>query len=221
VGLVSCDNDDPINSIIIEKNNITVWVGKVDSIAVFSTNDLLSIKSDNEQIASAYFKNNYIVINAHDKSGKTILRLKDRSDREATIEVYVQTLFGAWREIEISRYKCEVIIDAEDKIIRESLKQSLWESAARRLRTTYGFYANTTKVEIITRDGERIEGEYQFSSEKLVLSYDKKTEIYEVSLLGLRFIQITQNLTEYYREQYPNAGIKNLLVNRYLQFISL
>jgi hypothetical protein len=221
ISLVSCHSDDSVNSIILKDSNVTIWVGQKDSIAILSNNKLLTVQSDDERIATSAIKNNTIIISAREQHGHTILRLKDGSESEITVDVYVQTLFGGWKETETSQYKREVIIDVEDGTIRESIRQQLLELTAKYLHAAYGFDANTQRLEIITDDGERTYGNFQFGNERLTMSYDGRSESYKVSLLGLRFIQLTQDYTEDFKKKYPDAGVCSVLSNRYLLYISL
>jgi F0F1-type ATP synthase epsilon subunit len=219
--LSSCSDDKDFVSVIPEVDTITIWVGQEDSVRITSESGSLSVQSDDEQIATAYIKDNLLIINAKEKSSSTIIRIKEGSIEKAQIKVYVQTLFGAWKEAETSHYKCEAIVNAEDGTVKEKIRQDLWEYAAKQLQTIYGFNAITQNLEIITTDNKRINGRFEYRNGDLILNYDNKSELYKVSPLGLHFIQLTQDFTEDLKKQYPNAGIHNALVNRYLLYISL
>lgn len=216
--LASCDENDS-NSIVIEEKSVTVWIGHETSVAIHSNASTLSVKSDNEKIATAMIKNDSVFIYAHDDYGATTLRITDGSNNEAEIQVHVQTIHGSWKETETDKYKCEAVVDAEDKEVEALLSQELWEYAAKRLNTIYGFGIND--LEIITPNRDRYSGSYQFGNQILTLNYDNSVESYKATLLGLRFILLTQDFTDLYKNQYPEAGISKAIVNRYITYISL
>ncbi len=219
--LISCSDDKDSVSVIPEVDTITIWVGQQDSVRITSESSSLSVQSDDEQIATAYIKDNLLIINAKEKTWNTIIRIKEGSVEKAQIKVYVQSIYGAWKAVENSHYKCEAIVNAEDETIKKKIRQDLWEYAAKQLQTIYGFTAVTQRLEIITLDNKRINGSFEYRNGNLILNYDNKIELYKVSPLGLQFIQLTQDFTEDLKKQYPNAGIHSALVNRYLLYISL
>lgn len=220
LSLASCEDNDT-HEIILEQNDVTIWIGQEATIGIISEIGSLSIESEDQTIASAIIKDNTVIIKAN-KSGKTALHLKDNSNKyTTTIIVYVQTLYGAWRETKGDQYEYEVIIEAEDEEVTNQLKQDLWESAVKLLGTTYGFYSDSQRLEVITTNGEKINGTFLFENEELTMNYNNNSEQYKVTFLGLRFIQLTQDLTDIYKNEYPDAGINKVLVKRYLSYISL
>lgn len=218
--LISC-NDDSTDEIILEQNDVTIWIGQEATIGIISEIGSLSIISEDETIASAIIKDNKVIVKANKKSGKTTLHLKNNSTKyTTTLIVYVQTLSGGWKETEKTGHQYEVFIEAEDEEIAKQLKQDLWESAVKLLGTTYGFYSDSQRLEVITRNGERAYGTFLFENEELTMSYNDNSEQYKVTLLGLRFIGLTQDLTDIYKNEYPDAGINKVLIKRYLSYIS-
>lgn len=216
LSFVSCE-DDNSEKLHLEQENVTVWIGQEASIKIISEVKSLSIESDDNTIATAIIKDNTIVIKAN-KSGKTILHLKDDLNKYATadIQVYVQTLSGGWKETETSQYKYEVTTAADNKEIANKLEQDLWESSVKLLRIIYIFNSKTQELEVIMPDGVRKNGTFLFDNEKLILNYNNNTEIYQVAFLYLGYIQLTQDLTELYKVRYPNAGISKVIVKRYI-----
>lgn len=217
MAFTSCSKDEYERELKLDQDRISIWIGQQDSIKIFSGPTSLVVEADDRTIASAIIKGHTIIIKGT-KPGKTILHLKDNSKCLKSINVFVSTFSGYWEEVEVpQKYLFEAIVEANDKELAEELRQQLWKSAVLLIRTVYDFHSESDELEVKMRDGSRVKGTYHFDNENLTMNFNNNIQLYKVGYLGsTKIVELTQDLTEIYKTQYPEAGISKVLVRRYI-----
>ena len=213
----SCSKDVKDLAIVLDKDSIEVLAGAKDTIHILSGNNDCVVTTDNENIAFAEIKENNIIISTSEM-GVASLTITDKLKRTAEIKVYsTGPTAGGWKEYFQTGVEF-VFVDADDDIVKEQIKSQLIEEAQKRIGAVYIFDI----TEFHYRAGNYSEGEdgsYTVKDLILTLKYADREEIYEISG-GKTHIQLKQNVTAYFSEQYPNAGITKVEEYRRLAYFT-
>lgn len=209
----------------LSKNEVKLWHGQSDRIEILTPTILnVEITIDNEQIADARINKNNIIINTKD-IGNTNIYIKGTPNYSAKIKVYSCAFNGTWIENEIPNknfiYEAQVISD--DNESSKKIEQELLQFAQNKYHSMYAFdfgeaplvakIRNNNDLSTTTYKGTYI---YDKINKTLILEYDKYNERYDVKPYSYNIVQLTQNLTKEYQKKYPDIGIKDVVLTKYL-----
>lgn len=217
--LISCDNEN-INSIVLETNEVTVWIEQATTVKILSNSQNLSVTSNDNKIVTATIEGDEIILKSNKIEGNTTILVTDKITKDTKkVTVYVKSLGGAWRISESNDFKTTLEIEVDDEI-KNDIEQELILRASFRIDNIYGFSSNSNQVEIITPNNNKVYGTYSFNYPKLTITNQGEIVEYSMEYLGLTFIKITEDLSSHYKSKYSDMKIDNVKIIQYLRYIS-
>lgn len=204
VGFSSCSDDD-INDIKVEKNEVNIEKGEKAVVKITAGNGEYTATSAKEETATASAKDNEVTITGVE-TGSTIVTVKDKEGKTATITVNVVSIVGTWN---LEKLSAEV--EAKDEATIAEIKESLVDNGLKSITfnedgtfslkgededseySGTGTYVYADKVITFTEDAENEEEADTWSV--------KVTEITKTSL------KYAQDETEDYKGEYPEGEV--------------
>lgn len=224
--LVSCNGDENSNEIKVATDEIHLWPGTSKTLSIL-TKGTYSLESLDPTIAQATVDDQTIIVTAYG-IGRTYLLLKDQIHDALQIRIST-VLMGLWtEEYEFEEYAPKISVTADSKEIAENIKGELTTEMAEFKYAQYGFETDGRFFVDFQKRGPNDKaylfwGTFSWDGKTLVLNYGEKTEMYAFKGIytgpRLYMFSATLNLTDKYREIYPDAGIEDVTVIRYLSAI--
>ena len=216
--MTSCSSEKNDTSIVLSKNVIELIAGAKDTVAILSINSEYTVTTDNENVASAIIEGKNIII-ATSEMGKAILTIKNKFNDSSKITVSATgPRIGGWQEyfpigIEF------IFVESANEDISEQIKAKLITDAKERVNSKYNFgypdgFSYKSQDESVTENGS-----YTVKDLILKLSYGSRNDLYEI-VGGGNMMILKQDLTAYYRKQYPNTEITKVEEYRRLKYIT-
>lgn len=223
--LVSCnenDGKDKKDVIKVETETIHVWPGNTDNFSIIS-DGTFSVTSLDPAIAQAKVENKTLIVTATG-IGETslILREEDHNDLQIPVFTVLKGLYT--EEHEFEGYAPKISVTADSKEVGEGIIRELTTEMSAFDNVHYGFEADGGFFLGLQSDlNNPYWGTFSWDGKTLVLNYDKKSDTYHFKGInnGPRpyMFSAILNLTDKYKEIYPNAGIKNVSVERFISAV--
>lgn len=210
-----------------EKKEVSVWAGETKHVSIETdlTHYNYTLKSENEEIATAIMNNNTqasIYVITH-KKGKTMIRLIDIDNNKILCEITVYANYFGSPEIIDCGIPQEgypgypgIFVKAKDVETLKNIENELWTEGLTLIGVIYSFNRDTQKFTMKTDAGIFYEGTYEWDITSLTLIHNNKIEKYgfqfAIGMMNRYLIQVDK--TEEYQQRYPDAGITEVKVNR-------
>jgi len=213
----SCSNEDKDSAIVLDKSSIQVMAGAKDTVLILSGNNDCIVTTDNENVATAVIEGSNVIISTSEM-GLACLTITDKSSRTLKINVDATgPRTGGWKEYFPIGVEY-VFVEADNDIVMEQIKSQLIEEARNRIDAMYVFgnsaFSYQSRNSSLSQDGN-----YTVKDLILTLNYSGREEFYEI-VGGVSIMQLKRNLTAYFKEQYPDAGISKIEECRLLKYIT-
>lgn len=213
----SCKKDT-LATVDVDKNEITVFAGITDTVNIRSVAEEWQLRSDNSEIATATIENNKLIIYTH-KHGVTQIHLSS-AKQSIKIKVTANPLSGGWH---LTRDSTAPIIVAQDAEVAAAIRQELLHDEANRIRTSYifssGGVCEVVTTDILSHNSEQVQGSFTLQHATLTVTYSGLSNIYTLATPPhLRLLK--QDLTSYYQQKYPGAGISQVTALYRLQYFT-
>lgn len=213
----SCSKEDKDPAIVLDKSSIQVIAGAKDTLLILSGNNNCIVTTDNENVATAKIEESNVIISTSEM-GVACLTIRDESSRTFKINVYATgPRAGGWKEYFPTGVEF-VFVEVDNDIVKEQIKSQLIEEARNRIGAVYVFgkseFSYQSRNSSLPQDGN-----YNVKNLILTLNYSGKEESYEIGG-GVSSMQLKRNLTAYFKEQYPDAGITKIEECRLLKYFT-
>lgn len=223
--LISCnanDGKEEKDVIKIDAETIHVWPGNTRTLSIVS-DGTFTVTSLDPAVAQAKVENKTIIVTATG-IGQTSLLLKDGSHEDLEIPVFAVINGLYTEEHNFKEYAPKFNVVADDKAVVTEITKDLSQDASNFNNARYGFeWDGRFWVALQSDLHTPLEGTFSWNGETLVLNYDGRSETY--SFQGINngprpyMFEITLDLTDNYKELYPDAGIENVSTVRFLSAI--
>ncbi|MGN6492572.1 MAG: hypothetical protein ACTHLE_11295 [Agriterribacter sp.] len=219
VVLWSCKKDG-LPAVEVSKTKVEVFAGIADTVSILSAGNNWQVSSDDEAIATVNIAGNKVVVITH-KSGKTILHLWN-DERRVRIEVIANPLIGGWH-IMLNPNTVPLIV-ADDAAVAAAIEEELLHDENNRIRRSYVFdndgKCHIQAVSMVNHDErEEFEGSFSLQNSVLTVSYNNFDHVYTLqNPPAIRLLK--QDLTSYYQQKFPDAGVKNVSIVLVLQYFT-
>ncbi|EGK00498.1 hypothetical protein [Dysgonomonas gadei] len=230
-GFSSCSDNENTEELKVSLTSAKLKLAENQVIEIISGNGEYTIVSDNKDIVDATIETSTIYLSPK-KLGSAKLTLKDKLNKEIVIDITVID-----RYLILSTNMREAIVvansDRKEEIADDILKNAFLPKAY-----AYKLIANEKKVFSVHQNSSTstvAKGTYSFNTDDgiyyMKLYYDNNEFIYEISSEGdaamfyqyfnrgigynktsvpvQRHIKLTEDLTQKYKEKYPDAGIES------------
>lgn len=218
--LCGCSEEQPNEP---KKQSVSLWPEGRSHVNIEAdlAHSNYTLISDHKEIATATLDDDKtgISIIAH-KSGTTMIRLVDTDNDKTICEIYVYVKYFSSPEIIDWGFSLEsysgIIVKATDIEIQKKIENELREESRLLIAAIYAFDKDTRKFTMKTNSGILHEGSYEWNITSLTLIYDDKVEKYGFKFaVGMKDGYIIQaDKTEKYQQQYPEASVTEVKVNR-------
>lgn len=213
-GTIVVTQENAYNSMALEySNDGIIWQGDTRTIEIKTAGDF-TFNSFEDDIASVQAVDNKSFILTAKKEGITVLPITDSKGNNTQFIIFVVSdLHGDWQEV-ANRSTSEIVVN--DAKIKQQIQAEVnkWKGAF------YGFrkYNHTFFVLSDVPTSSLNKGQYDFSIEAktLTLNYNGITEAYNITTAPNRYrdIQLDQDMTDYYKALYPDAGVEKVTVSK-------
>lgn len=228
------DTVDPIPNVgsikldLYNNDSIRLWCRSTCSFEALE-DGLYKIESLDISIASVKVDGKTFVVKAK-KPGVTHLKITNNLGDEKVLKCTTRTFADVWEESpDLARiYHNSAIVAAEDKMIAQKIREELKPISLNR-GYQYTFVEGTNKMFVlIPAQGGPVEGTYlwDIDNQILTLNYNGRSEKFSCDIQSEypnffeytpRFIiALKQDLTQEYVVKYPEAGIKDVYIIRYI-----
>ena len=226
--LVGCNDNEKENKnmIKVEADAIHLWPGSTKTVSIISDGSF-SVKSSDPTVAQATVDDKTLIVTATGV-GRTSLLLKGNNHEDLQIKVST-ILLGLYTEEHIfEEYAPKISVTADSKEIAESIIRELTTEMSEFDNAHYSFEADGRFSLGFQKKGPNdinnpYWGTFSWDGKILVLNYGGKSEKYSFKGIynGSRpyIFSATLNLTDKYKVLYPNAGIKDVSVERFISAI--
>lgn len=222
LAFTSCNKDGVGNEEIIElsQSHCIVWVGKEYDVDLISGGHV-SLESEDEAIATATLVENKIHIVPH-KAGSVFINIFNNFDKKK-LEITSWDLPGQWVEkvnYTIGTGEHFVFMDLADKSVEQEIQDMLIRKISLRYMSFYTFKASgEVLVDVRTSGGGVHLGTYEWNASSLTLNYNGINEYYDVELrYDGHYLLLKSDVTKEIADLYPSAGIKSVILTRYLAY---
>lgn len=235
--ILSCSSDqkgenvNPILLLDLQRDYVRMWCGTTYSVNIVS-NGQYQIESTVPSVVDVSLKGSVIVIRAN-TPGEAQIRISDPYDKNNSkvIYCYSRVFSGYWSENEelLRFYKNSPQVVSNNKPIADNIRKELLEKSYKRYGSLYYFDDTTNEVTVFLpyiSPNERYTGTYTWDWKNRVLSltFNNTTETYKCDLMPPLSgsiappftLSITQDFTDKYVNLYPEAGIKEASITRYI-----
>ncbi|MEG2613553.1 MAG: hypothetical protein RR996_00775 [Alistipes sp.] len=224
--LISCnDNDgkDDKDVIQVEAKALRAWPGTTSTLSIIS-DGIFSVTSLDPAVAQAKVEDKTLIVTATG-IGSTSLLLRGENYEDLQIKVSTMLMGLYTEEHEFEKYAPKISVRADEKTVAEGIIRELTSEMAKFNNCHYGFGADERLS--LRLQGSNLNnpywGTFSWDGKTLVLNYDNKSDTYFFKGVnnGPRpyMFSATLNLTDKYKEIYPNAGIENVSVERFISAI--
>lgn len=221
---VGCnDNDvkDDKDVIEVEAKALRLWPGTTTTLSIIS-DGTFSVTSLDPAVAQAQVEDKTLIVTATG-IGKTSLLLKDEIHEDLQIKVSTVLLGLYTEEHQFEGYAPKISVTADSKEIAEGIIRELTIEMSAFDNAHYGFEAYGRFFLGLQSDLNNHWGTFSWDGKTLVLNYDQKSDTYSFKGIdnGPRpyVFSATLNLTDKYKKLYPDAGIENVSVTRFISAI--
>ena len=217
----SCDENESVMT--INESKLVMASGANRSILIEGGHPEYSVVSRSENIVTASIINDILIINAL-QPGETILTLFDAESSIVVIPITVHP-YSNQTILEIDSLYISTIIT--DPTIKQIIENELNDGFLFPVGTRYvlGFKAEEPGDLLIYPNANQvIEGTFNVekADERLnyIFTYENKTITYQIDMVNMTtavssveiaWISLTEDLTEYYKQVYPDAGVEKVL----------
>lgn len=220
--LVGCDNSDKkhVKDVIkVEIEYPHVWPGTISNFQILSRGTFSVISLD-DSVVKAIIENNTLIVIATG-IGKTMLILKDGINDDLRIPINTELRGLYTEEQDFAGYEPKIDVTTNSQNVSNSILKELKNEMSKFNNAHYSFEADgrfwlSQQIDLNNRQ----EGTYIWDGKILKLEYAGKIETYTFQGInnGPRpyMFAVILNLTDKYKELYPDAGIKNVSVKRFL-----
>lgn len=215
---VSCKKE-PVSTVEVSKKKVSIFAGIVDTVTILSGGSNWSANVRNPAVASVAIHQDKLIVTSYN-AGKTIIYLSNERQR-LDIELEVNTLSGGWYIRRNSN--AEPVIEADDPEVEAEIAEELFYEEVNRVRRAYFFsnngVCNVQTVNMTNEEREQFEGSFLLQNSVLTVSYNNFDHIYTLEnppQIGL----LKQDLTSYYQQKFPAAGVKKVYVFMALQYFT-
>lgn len=217
--LISCNGKDEMDLIKVESDAIHIWPGATRTLSILSEGTFY-VTSLDATVAQARVENNTVVVTATG-IGKTSLLLNDGKHDELQIRVFTMLIGLYTEEHEFEEYVPKISVTADSKEIADDILRELTTEMSKFNNAHYGFEAGGRFFLGLQNElNNPYRGTFVWDGNTLVLNYADKTETYSFQGVnnGPRSygFSATLNLTDKYIKLYPDAGIENVSVTRFI-----
>lgn len=216
------DSNDPKTDIEIDtiKSKEYLWVGHEKYVEIKTILSNPTVEIENTDIVQAEIKNNYLHIQSI-KKGATDLLISDKTHNKKRLTIVVGSLVGKWKEGEFGALSYNVKIEASNQdripelidLIQNQLKLNLGAPYLFKDDGSFTMQQAVNSNNIVDFSGTY---EHQEDLKLLLLKYNNLIDTYNITPLSYFLIKLEQDLTKNYQEKYPNDGIKQVLITKYL-----
>jgi len=233
-GFSACNDDGPVD-LDLGVRTFYAKLGEEASLYIYSGNGGYIVSTDNDAVISAKVEGQVITITPKSK-GKAILTLKDSDERIATASVTVTDPYMAFAVL-----KNDITVSASNSQTASTIKTELEKSPVLVKDQLYDFAKTEAKRYSVYKESwfkdPVSSGEFEFSTENKSLSLttggkehvftfeDNNTfakEFYDYFTTTTSkpststadpIFTVTENLTQEYKEKYPDAGIQEVTIS--------
>lgn len=204
----------------VSKTKVEVFAGIIDTVGILSAGENWQVSSDNEDIATVKTSNDKIVITTH-QAGKTNVHLWN-DEKRVRIEVIANLLSGGWYIMPDP--DTAPLIETDDEATAAMIEEELLHDENNHIRRGYVFsgngQCNIFAVSMVNHEeSQEFEGSYLLQHSVLTVSYNNFDHVYTLANPpNIRLLQ--QDLTSYYQQKFPNAGIKKVHLLLRMQYFT-
>lgn len=206
-GFTSCNDDDDDDGLVLSTSSTTISPIGSASIQIISGRGGYSVKSDNEEVATATIDGDVVVITGR-ALGTAVVTVTDQKNDVATIQVNVEV---GVLILELFEYK--FVVEASDLQVKEMIESEIKQDLPLPIGTRYRLAYEDPNGGILTvspKEGEDISG--TFYDEKvegtsmIFLSYNNQEFAYIWAAIDKQ-LGFVEEMTQACQELYPDAGI--------------
>jgi hypothetical protein len=214
-----CSDDPEAEGIGLSSDNITLWVETDTVVTIAGPVKAYTVTSSNEDVARVSISDNSIRITT-DHPGQALIQVADEG-RVAEIRVRASSFDGVWRRMPgQSHMDPEIVVEAGNAAFADELKDQLRLEVEEQLNNMYWIMFSEGDGSYQERERAKPVREGLFTYRNNVLTLDEE-EVYAVTIKSLKLIALTRDLTEVYRQQYPDMDVKRVTVMKYFHFYTL
>ena len=217
--LVSCKKNTAPDEIVFSSKDIRILAGAQTTVTIEGPVKAYTVASGNEAIGRATIQDNRITITT-EMPGATVIRVSDNRGRTAEIRLIARSVSGSWRKIDGARYVTKVTVEAIDAAAAARIRQEMADELAKPANAILGWIFSgepNMRFKEVHVDNSSREGDFTFSNLVLRLSHAGKEEIYQLTPLDNRVLQVDQDVTQVMKARYPDQGITKVIITRFLQ----
>lgn len=228
-----CEPDNVTGCVELDlknKESIRLWCRSTRSFKAVKDAQY-TVESQNTSIARVSVVGKLFTVRTLN-SGKTNLIIKDNLGNETVLECNSRAFSGVWIEnyyLKDIYYRNSVIVVSDDKSVAEKIRMELKLFAASR-EYEYDFIDGTGELTVLIPGHvpERVKGTYVWNVETqiLILNYNGLMERFTCyiqpeypnfnSVSPTFIMALEQDFTEKYAMMYPDAGIHDVHIIRYI-----
>lgn len=172
-----------------------------------------TLRNDNPDIVSwEYTKNKSVIRIQAIKEGSGTISVVE-ADSSVVAIIHIRGYYFDGKNIEeVDMHPTldfEVVVEAEDLVVKQLLENQLREDMLRMRRTLYTFDSETKEFTMdIVSSGQKYRGIYEWNIDSLALKYNNTVERYGFKVAtGRDSYVLHTDKTKEYQQLYPDAGI--------------
>lgn len=179
-----------------------------------------TLRNDNPDIVSwEYTKDKAVVCVQTIKEGSGSISVVDADSTVIAVICVIGRYWGSKNIEEIDMHPTldfEVVVEAEDLVLRQLLENQLREDMRCMRRTLYTFDSETKEFTMdIVSSGQKYKGIYEWNIDSLALKYNNAVERYGFNVAtGRDSYVLHTDKTKEYQQLYPDAGITLVRLQR-------